>query len=39
MGGGFLFAMYATDSYDIALASEEIDIYAQMFDGDPADKN
>ena len=40
MGGGFLFAMCsATDSYDIALASEGIDICAQMFDGDPADKN
>ena len=40
IGGGFLFAMCsATDSYDIALASEGIDICAQMFDGDPADKN
>ena len=35
-GGGFLFAMCsATDSYDIALASEGIDICEQMFDGDP----
>ncbi len=38
--GGFLFAMCsATDSYDIALAAEGIDICAQMFDGDPADHN
>ena len=37
-GGGFLFAMCsATDSYDIALASEGTDICAQMFDGDGAD--
>ena len=35
-GGGFLFAMCsATDSYDIALASEGVDICEQMFDGDP----
>lgn len=38
--GGFLFAMCsATDSYDIALAAEEVDICAQMFDGDAADPN
>ncbi len=38
--GGFLFAMCsATDSYDIALASEGIDICETMFDHDPADKN
>ena len=37
-GGGFLFAMCsATDSYDIALASEGIDICAEMFDGDEMD--
>ena len=37
-GGGFLFAMCsATDSYDIALASEGVDICENMFDGDPAD--
>ena len=37
-GGGFLFAMCsATDSYDIALAAEGIDICAQMFDGDAPD--
>ncbi|MEL6842918.1 MAG: asparagine synthetase B, partial [Bacteroidota bacterium] len=36
--GGFLFAMCsATDSYDIALASEGVDICGPMFDGDPAD--
>lgn len=36
--GGFLFAMCsATDSYDIALAAEGIDICGPMFDGDPAD--
>lgn len=37
-GGGFLFAMCsATDSYDIALSSEGLDICESMFDGDPAD--
>jgi hypothetical protein len=37
-GGGFLFAMCsATDSYDIALAADGIDICESMFDGDPAD--
>ena len=37
-GGGFLFAMCAaTDSYDIALAAEGIDICKSMFDGDPSD--
>jgi len=37
-GGGFLFAMCsATDSFDIALAAEGIDICERMFDGDPAD--
>jgi hypothetical protein len=36
--GGFLFAMCsATDSYDIALAAEDVDICAPMFDGDAAD--
>lgn len=35
-GGGFLFAMCsATDSYDIALAAEHVDICEYMFDGDP----
>ena len=38
--GGFLFAMCsATDSYDIALASEKIDICGPMFDGDKLDDN
>ncbi len=38
--GGFLFAMCsATDSYDIALAAEDVDICAPMFDGDAADPN
>ncbi|HMV02355.1 MAG TPA: hypothetical protein PKD22_03825 [Chitinophagales bacterium] len=38
IGGGFLFAMCsATDSYDIALATEGIDICDVMFDGDPMD--
>lgn len=36
--GGFMFAMCsATDSYDIALAAEEVDICDVMFDGDPPD--
>lgn len=39
-GGGFLFAMCsATDTYDIALAAEGVDICESMFDGDPADPN
>ena len=38
--GGFLFAMCsATDSYDIALAAQHVDICASMFDGDAADPN
>jgi hypothetical protein len=37
-GGGFMFAMCsATDSYDIALAAEGLDICAEVFDGDAAD--
>lgn len=40
LGGGFLFAMCsATDSYDIALAADGVDICERMFDGDPADPN
>lgn len=36
--GGFLFAMCSgTDTFDIALASEGIDIAPTPFDGDPAD--
>ena len=39
-GGGFLFAMCsATDSYDIALAAEGVDICEHMFDGDPMTVN
>ncbi|MFT5079066.1 MAG: hypothetical protein ACI97R_000028 [Candidatus Azotimanducaceae bacterium] len=38
VGGGFMFAMCsATDSFDIALAAEGIDICEPMFDGDPSD--
>jgi hypothetical protein len=38
--GGFLFAMCsAADSYDIALAAENVDICAAVFDGDAADPN
>lgn len=37
-GGGFLFAMCsATDSYDIALAAEGVDICASIYDYDSAD--
>ncbi len=40
VGGGFLFAMCsATDSYDISLAAEGVDICESMFDGDGADAN
>jgi len=38
LGGGFLFAMCsATDSYDIALSADEVDICSEMFDGDGPD--
>ncbi len=38
VGGGFMFAMCsATDSFDIALAAEGIDIAETMFDGDPSE--
>jgi len=38
--GGFLFAMCsATDTIDIALAAENIDIVPEVFDGDPIDPN
>ncbi|MEP3227785.1 MAG: asparagine synthetase B [Flavobacteriaceae bacterium] len=40
IGGGFMFAMCsATDSFDIALAAEHVDICEPMFDGDPSDAN
>ncbi len=38
VGGGFMFAMCsATDSFDIALAAEGVDICEPMFDGDPSE--
>lgn len=38
VGGGFMFAMCsATDSFDIALAAEGVDICESMFDGDPSE--
>ncbi|PKP24623.1 MAG: asparagine synthetase B [Bacteroidetes bacterium HGW-Bacteroidetes-2] len=38
VGGGFMFAMCsATDSFDIALAAEDVDICEPMFDGDASD--
>ncbi|WP_339610907.1 asparagine synthetase B [uncultured Planktosalinus sp.] len=40
VGGGFMFAMCsATDSFDIALAAEGVDICEPMFDGDPSESN
>ncbi len=40
IGGGFMFAMCsATDSFDIALASDGVDICEAMFDGDPSEAN
>ncbi|SCY67522.1 asparagine synthetase B [Flavobacterium caeni] len=40
IGGGFMFAMCsATDSFDIALAAEGVDICEPMFDGDPSQPN
>ncbi|MFI2743964.1 asparagine synthetase B [Zhouia sp. PK063] len=37
VGGGFMFAMCsATDSFDIALSAEDVDICEPMFDGDPS---
>jgi hypothetical protein len=36
--GGFLFAMCSgADSFDISLAAQNVDICAQMYDGDPID--
>ena len=38
VGGGFLFTMCSgTDSFDISLAAEGVDICDYMYDGDPAD--
>jgi len=40
VGGGFMFAMCsATDSFDIALSAEGVDICEPMFDGDPSEPN
>ncbi|MEX1062095.1 MAG: asparagine synthetase B, partial [Balneolaceae bacterium] len=38
--GGFLFAMCSgTNTLDITLAAEEVDIVPEQFDGDPVDRN
>src|SRR5690625_7813966 len=38
--GGFMFAMCsATDTFDIALAAESLDIVPSQLDGDPVDNN
>lgn len=38
IGGGFMFAMCsATDSFDIALSADNVDICESMFDGDPSE--
>lgn len=40
IAGGFMFAMCsATDSFDIALSAEGVDICEPMFDGDASDPN
>ena len=40
IGGGFMFAMCsATESFDIALAADGVDICEAMFDGDDSDAN
>ena len=40
LGGGFMFAMCsATDSFDITLAAEQLDICEPMFDGDGTTPN
>jgi hypothetical protein len=40
VGGGFMFAMCsATDSFDIALAADGVDICEAMFDGDASESN
>ena len=40
IGGGFMFAMCsATDSFDIALAADGVDICDPMFDGDDSEPN
>lgn len=38
VGGGFMFAMCsATDSFEIAIAAEGVDVCEPMFDGDPSE--
>jgi hypothetical protein len=40
IGGGFMFAMCSTtDSFDIALSADGVDIAESMFDGDPSESN
>ena len=40
IGGGFMFAMCsATDSFDIALSADGVDICESMFDGDASEAN
>lgn len=40
VGGGFMFAMCsATDSFDIALSADNVDICGPMFDGDATEGN
>jgi hypothetical protein len=40
IGGGFMFAMCsATDSFDIALSADGVDVCEPMFDGDDSDAN
>ncbi len=40
IGGGFMFAMCsATDSFDIALSADGVDICETMFDGDPSEND
>jgi hypothetical protein len=40
IGGGFMFAMCsATDSFDISLSADGVDICEPMFDGDESDAN
>lgn len=40
IGGGFMFAMCsATDSFDIALSADGVDICETIFDGDPSELN
>ena len=40
VGGGFMFAMCsATDSFDISLSAEGVDIVEAMFDGDASETN